>query len=338
METESRASSQRRKGKGKGNERNTFECFFDLPIELQDQILNHICYFHEGIMVDDYEFPHTPGYLRYSSPLLGSSGSYAAGDTLQQLPLAECPQYRLGLPPVDLMLACSELYHRAKEIYYSRNTFYLDFRTLKHKRASQVVGYDAKGRVVRKGGHSRVDAFLIGDAKGAPRLAVKSLVVYFRKFGGHQVEKELIPAMKEMVLRGSLRRVRIDVMGDYTRSAAGSSIRDWNAARLTRANLSGNRALREVLVLLTDPYMQQGKMRVRRTNHGWFWCKFHDQESREVDSDEEGRSGCALLNEPPRNSTNSATGDGDWVEVDIDRLVQAYGGDSAEYKIKSFGT
>jgi hypothetical protein len=136
------------------------------------------------------------------------------------------------------------------------------------------------------------------------RWRIRSVVLYVRRFGGIVLDV-MVPTMAVMVMKGGLRRVRVDMVdGKTNKTTAVVERKD--------VDLSKNRALRGLLVLLTDPDLQKAELRVPKGVHSQFWCQFHRGG---------GAEGCAVED------------DDDFLEVDIHGVVQACVGDAAEFNI-----
>ncbi|KAH6853585.1 hypothetical protein B0I37DRAFT_409742 [Chaetomium sp. MPI-CAGE-AT-0009] len=306
---------------------NKFEYFFDLPPELRELILSHICVFPAGILV----------------------GGGAHG--------------RLRRPPTNLFLASPILYREAGDLYYARNTFHLSFlapsssgrKRTRHRHQHQHQHTTTSDRATA----ALMRLLTHPDTAGA-RRRVRSAVVAVRRIGA-QLQDVVVPALEGMVLHGVLRHVRVDVVGGppplRNRAVAAGRGPGWMA----RDDLDGNPALRALLVLLADPGLEGARLRVLGVRHAWFWCRFHEQPPRggEAGPPPPPGAACAMLGggseslplsvslSLPPSATAAAgggaaareRGEGGWgdgfLEVDIGRLVNVVcAGDAAEFNIK----
>lgn len=175
-------------------------------------------------------------------------------------------------------------------------------------------------------GHSTAATMrlLTHPATANARRRVRSVVVRVRRLGALLLDV-LVPALRDMVLNGSLKRARVDVLeagaGGGRRVALGEQV------RLRALDHQGNPALRALLVLLADPDMERAELRVPKRLHARFWCRFHEGG---VSDGMSTSLSCAMAGEPD--------GDGDeYLQVDIHRLVETCAGDAAEFRIKRVG-
>jgi hypothetical protein len=140
----------------------------------------------------------------------------------------------------------------------------------------------------------------------------------------------LVPALRDAVLNGALRRVRVDVL----EAGVTGAVSLGQERRLRALDHGGNPALRALLVLLTDPDMERAELRVPRWLHAPFWCHFHGG----MVSEGGDSAGCAMAGRQGRGWKGGDCGD-EFLQVDIHRLVEACagGGDAAEFRIKKAG-
>jgi hypothetical protein len=336
-----------------------FECFFDLPPELREQVLSHICVFPNGILVgggvDGRSIP-----LPVTSP---PTSTTAAVSTVTHNVTAACitctnqpfpgqeDQTREeeeeeeeggehADPPVNLFLASPVLYREAGDLYYGRNDFHLDLASSSWGRRQQSRLASDLTSSAAPNVNSGPGPGSLGPGMGAllrllthpdtahARRRIRSAVVYVKRFGALVLDV-LAPALADMVLNGGLRRLRVDVreVGRGPMAPGAVTARLGGETRLRTVDYAGNPALRALLVLLTDPDMERAELRVPRRGHAWFWCRFHQDGV----SGEKGRA-CQALSS---SSDGLGVGDEDgFLRVDIHRLVEACAGDAAEFKIK----
>ncbi|KAK4039860.1 hypothetical protein C8A01DRAFT_46755 [Parachaetomium inaequale] len=297
----------------------TFEYFFDLPPELREQILAHICVFPTGIWVGGGDDGETSVPLpRSSSP--GATIFTQQPTTTTRHADSEDEEDEHADPPVNLFLASPVLYRAAGDLYYGRNVFHLDF-------SSHAWGRKQKSLVAAADGGSggALWRLVTHPDTARARRRMRSVVVYVRRLG-ELVAGVLAPALGDMVLNGGLKRVRVDLLELGVRGRGGMGTGDY----------AGNPALRALLVLLTDPNLEGAGLRVLREQHAWFWCRFHrgggvpSSSSPQDGGRVEGGGGCVMTR---RNGGLR----GGFVEVDIPRLVAVCAGDSAEFNIKKVG-
>ncbi len=168
----------------------TFEYFFDLPPELREQVLLHVCYFPSGILVKLGRGAVRP----VSAPSAG--GAARRGDGGGDGEDEDGDEGELADPPVNLFLASPVLYREAAAIYYGRNVFHLDLEVFKWGRKQRnwvlelastctgaAAGSGSKGgsKVGRELG-AALQLLADPNAAGA-RRRIRSVVVNVRRFG-----------------------------------------------------------------------------------------------------------------------------------------------------------
>ena len=317
----------------------SFDYFFDLPPELREQILAHVCLFPSGVLVwggvDGRSVPLSPG------PSAAAATTRHANDTTptttgllgEGVDEEEEEEEESADPPVNLFLASPVLYREAGDIYYGQNVFHFDFASASWGRRQQSRVLDqlaaastfaSTAMPIGTGEVSRGSSG-VGDGIGAlvrllthpdmagARRRIRSAVVYVKRFGALVLDV-LAPALGDMVLNGGLRRLRVDVLEVESRR-----VLPGGPGRLRTVDYRENPALRALLVLLTDPDMERAELRVPRGAHAWFWCRFHQGGV----SEGEGRMGCEFSGYR-----------GGFLQVDIHRLVGACIGDAAAAELK----
>ncbi|KAK4181054.1 hypothetical protein QBC36DRAFT_176325 [Triangularia setosa] len=310
---------------------NKFHYFFDLPPELREQIIEHVCLHPRGI------------YVRNDLNITTRGVPEPTSWELFHDPQTFNP-YMTG-PPVDLMLACAELYRVASEVYYGRNKFHVRLASPRRQLAVQhyhdklVWGPEKVGRLLL-GRCALQNAGGMGPTEGA-RLRLRHIVVRIERLGAH-MEKELIPALGYMALNGRLRNLEVEVsLGNQNPRhlmplpLMGFRLRPQDTRRTTE--LTGNPVMKALLVVLMDPDLEKASMKVRKTDNPSFWCQCHAPEVGWGEKSEDKPPMCFLKHLPGENCCKRRCDSFDkayWAEVDIPKLVQACGIDSAQFRIK----
>ncbi|KAL2135493.1 hypothetical protein VTI74DRAFT_8224 [Chaetomium olivicolor] len=279
----------------------TFESFFDLPTELREQILSYVCLFRTGILVGGGEDGQTIALPSAVTPHGSDSSTSTSGHEFQE---------EYAGPPLNLFLASPVFYREAGDIYYGRNVFHLELASL---------STSAWGRIQQKRSRARMRALMELLAKpetAGARARICSVVVYVRRFGAAILEMAA-PALGDMVLNGSLRRLRVDVR----EGGRGFELPAGEMMRVRSMDHTANPALRALLTVLADPDMEKGELRVMKRLHAWFWCQFHEHLV------PQGERGCLML-------AHKVGNDDEFLDVDIHRVVEACAGDAAEFRIK----
>ena len=343
----------------------TFEYFFDLPPELREQILSHICVFPSGILVGGGDDVNGSGNVA-----LGGGGPALTTRVAATTTVAAQNEGDGGgdetvvpaNPPVNVFLASPILYREARELYYGRNVFHFDLASwswavswgsrrmkrmqrLQRRREEQggwtaaaaaAAGLDGFGQGENgRGGNGNGNGNGKGDNMGTvmrllmqpetagARRRIRSAVVYVKRFGALMLDV-LVPALKDMVLNGALARVRVDVLEagggplEVLRGRSSAASASGAGTGLITASYVGNPALRALLVFLADPDLDQAVMRVPRGVHARFWCEFHERG---------GSEACGI----------SGHRDGEFLQVDMHRLMATCAGDAAEFNITKVG-
>ncbi|KAK4105698.1 hypothetical protein N658DRAFT_492184 [Parathielavia hyrcaniae] len=298
-----------------------FEYFFDLPPELREQILSHLCLFPTGINVGGgvdgkvVPMPAAPASNASISTAGAHQSTHHTSTSSQSYSLLQVDEDKdeneddenCAEPPINLFLASPVLYREAGDLYYGRNVFHLNC----------VLSLSLRRRVPPRQSSALSKLLNDRDTSGA-RWRIRSAVVYVKRLGG-LVQLWLGPVLGKMVLNGALRRVRVDVLAGRSRADPSPVMADF----------ASNPALRALLKLLTDPDMEKAELRVPRRDHARFWCRFHPGGVSEYD---DGDVACQMV------SGRHLSGHGDeFVPVDIHRLVDVCAGDAAEFKIKRVG-
>ncbi|KAK0666140.1 hypothetical protein QBC41DRAFT_326434 [Cercophora samala] len=311
-----------------------FYYFFDLPPELREQIVEHVCLHPGGVHVINGQDITTRGIRHTVWDLFNDPTTFNP--------------YVVG-PPVNLMLACTELYRVASGIYYGRNVFHL--RLAHQRRKTQKIDRHGNPRLVTKAG--KIDGLLLGSSDAqdesnmgsieGPRLSLRHVVVRIERFGGTYLEKKLIPALGYMVLNGRLRRLEVEVpLGNASLVGQVSprySVfeRQQDAARRTMA-LRQNPVMKALLVVLSDPYLEKASMRVHTSDSPSFWCQCHAPEVGWGEKSEDKPPMCFLKHLAGETCCRRRFNNFEkkfWAEVDIPKLVQACGIDSDRLRIKT---
>ncbi|KAK0747855.1 hypothetical protein B0T21DRAFT_343583 [Apiosordaria backusii] len=261
------------------------------------------------------------------------------------------------------MLACAEFYRIASEIYYGRNTFHLRLNNnpLRYK----VIGVDEHGNPKHVAELGKVGQLLLGrstlksaggmESSESPRLRLRHVVVRLQRFGGAYIENEFIPALGYLVLNGRLQQLEVELLAapvrvswlspqdivyypGYTPRPAPppSPPSPPSPPMRSMKDLSGNPVMKALLVVLMDPDLVKASMRVEKNDSPSVWCQCSPWRERSEDTPPM----CVLKHLPGENRCRRQfhyLHQDYWAEVDIPKLVQACGIDSAEFNQKGRG-
>ncbi|KAK3694863.1 hypothetical protein B0T22DRAFT_84837 [Podospora appendiculata] len=275
-----------------------FHYFFDLPAELRELILQHICLFPDGILVG------------------GNSHNDAAG------------------PPLDLFLASSRLMREASDIYYGQNTFHFDCRRSRLSQLSAALVDPDTGlldSLAARPARRRIRAVVVYVRRLGALLgnvvipALRNMVLD----GGLRaldvrVEQKLFCHSVGLVFSRTAERF-----------SPGSLVRGGgNVAAAPPIGMP----FRMLLGLLADPYLDSTHVRLLREHrglaavcpyHAGDWCKrdLRQQRWRRL---VQPPGECASYQE-------ELEGWSCWVDVDVKGLLEVYRGDEPEFRILSVG-
>ncbi|KAK4129426.1 hypothetical protein N657DRAFT_686753 [Parathielavia appendiculata] len=318
----------------------SFDFFFDLPPELREQILSHICLFPTGINVGGGEGGKTvlmPAPTRNTSTAGAHQNTHQTGTSSQLFHKQEedaeedDEEGECASPPVNLFLASPILYREAGDLYYGRNDFHLGVTSSAwgRKQRSRVLNYSSglPSTGTAGTGIGALTRLLTHPDTTYARRRIRSAILYVKRFGALVLDV-LAPALGDMVLNGALRRVRVDVM-EVPCATAGFKAALGGGTRL-RVDYAENPALRAVLKLLTDPDMERAELRVHRAAHARFWCRLHPG-----GVSQQGDIACQAISRHLAGQDRRHE-DG-FMQVDIHRLVDVCAGDAAEFRIKKVG-
>lgn len=285
-----------------------FEYFFDLPPEIREQIIQHVCVRPEGIHVcfdPSLSGDRRPGNHSLASSNNRPSGSRPSSNTQinnreegegeEEEDEEEEDEDAIYLP-LSLLLASSQLHREASAAYYGQNVFHLHttggkFRSLPSPLFDPETG------------------LLASEAALPARRRVRRAVVYVRRLGG-QFERLVAPALADMVLRGALRGLDVRLWGSagvggpqrglygavrtgLWAARAGASTATATAGGRpgaatgepeagpgtgsppASALMAASAPVQAMLRLLADPDLEEVALRVEAARHWALWCWFH---------------------------------------------------------------
>jgi len=275
-----------------------FYRFFDLPGELREQILRYVCFSPTGYLLGEPPYPSTSFSLS-PSPSSGSSPSSSDHDG----GVAVNPP--AASAPLGLFLASSATYHESSAVFLGQNTFHLNLVSRRRRTLAPILDADF--------------GLLTSASALQARRRLRRLVLYARRIGGLFADK-LLPALEDMVLGGGLRDLELRVR---------APVRDFNAPFATHRRhdaadddrIISSRPFRGLVRLLADPDLERAAVRVERV-HWSLWCPFHERCARE-----------RTVMEGVFAETRE-----EWLSVDVDKLVAAYGGVDPEWRVVRIGT
>lgn len=217
-------------------ENRRFDCFFELPGELREQILAHLVVKPAGIHLGERHcFPD-----RDTEPSEDddSSGNGDDGDD----------ERRVGWP-VNYFLVSQTFYREASSLFFGENTFYLYAgvrrSTLFDALSTQGVLVPQQQPLRRKGpaGRGSTAHYL------RSRRRARHLVLYLQRLGG-SLGDFVAPCLQDMILTGDLRHLDIRVF-HLEQQGADKRGALWTSAPAT-----------VLLRLLRDPDLEVARLRV----------------------------------------------------------------------------
>lgn len=219
-----------------------FDCFFDLPGELREQILAHLLVKPVGIHIGEQHCFPGRGTERIEDDDNSDSGDdcdYEGDDSDNER--------RAGWP-VNYFLVSQTFYREASSLFFGENTFYLYAgvrrSTLFDALSKQGILAPQQQSLRRKGPAGRgSEANYVRS-----RRRVRHLVLYIQRLGG-SLGDLVAPCLQDMVLSGDLRHLDIRV---YHLEQQGA---DKRAALWTSAPATA------LLRLLRDPDLEVARLR-----------------------------------------------------------------------------
>ncbi|KAI3324474.1 hypothetical protein HD806DRAFT_46789 [Xylariaceae sp. AK1471] len=195
-----------------------------------------------------------------------------------------------------IFLVNVQMYQEASAIFYGQNRFILNAQT--HRLPVHLT---------KPGG------FLSQQGQDA-RRRVQTLYLYLSRIGG-EFEDILAPAISDMILSGSLRKLKI-YLGPPS----------LHNSRMSGADMMTRRPFQALLKLLADPDLQHVELGVWK--HHWaVFCPFH----KEWEMPTKGNTPTELVDE---HGLATIRGISDWIQLDWEKMVNVLGTSERIVKIR----
>ncbi|KAI6357581.1 hypothetical protein MCOR25_007624 [Pyricularia grisea] len=334
----------------------SFHRFFDLPGELRNKILKLLLAHPHGVSIgSNGSFVRVP-------PREGDAN--VVGATLDGL-------HGQTVLPLSLLLSNSKLADEAEAIFYTENVFYANVKTRRSAKenalsASFTIPKPEPKELGRNHGYpsdSDDDVDYRSISTRTPcrnlmgseaRFKIRKLVLIVQRFGG-SLGDEVVPALQDLVLRGSLRwlEVRFDdhqvsrnmisspsVAWQSSSGAMGSAGSVQKSLKRSEKMLGSNEAFLAVLRLLNDPDLTVARASVPQKEHSPLWCQFHDDQTQKFGN------GCAwhdktTCHDDPHDNFSFQASKGSpatvgftaqgWIELDLNAMLRKFKGEDAKW-------
>ncbi|TLD23021.1 hypothetical protein PspLS_07450 [Pyricularia sp. CBS 133598] len=333
----------------------SFHRFFDLPGELRNKILKLLLAHPHGVSIgSNGSFVRVP-------PREGDANAVGANLDGQQ---------NRTILPLSLLLSNSKLADEAEAIFYSENVFYANVKTRRSAKenalsASFTIPKPEPKELGRNHGYpsDSDDDFdyrsistrtpcrnLMGSEA---RFKIRKLVLNVQRFGG-SLGDEVVPALQDLILRGSLRWLEVRFDDQLSRNMLPSASVSWRSNSIVMGNdgsvqkslkrsekiLGSNEAFLAVLRLLNDPDLTVARASVPQKEHSPLWCQFHDSRAHKLGSgcasddnatcDDDSHDDLLFQTSKGSNAAVGFTAPG-WTELDLDAMLRKFKGEGAKW-------
>lgn len=277
-----------------------FECFFELPGELREQILAHLVVKPAGIHLGEHRcFPRITG--RHGDTESGEDDGGSDSDDDEE---DDGSGRRMGWP-VNYFLVSQTFYREASSLFFGENTFHLYAGV---RRSVLFDPLNKQGVLAPPQHQSSRRHGLAGRGSAArylpSRRRVKHAVIYIQRLGG-SLSDVIVPCLQDMILVGGLRHLDVRV----------SHLEQQGADK--RATLWNSTPARILVRLLCDPDLEFARLR----------AYFPIQSPGRLE---------ALAGWCPLRKEQAACNDGpdtrQWVIVDVEELSRRYGDGEANIR------
>ncbi|KAI0804393.1 hypothetical protein GGR55DRAFT_314977 [Xylaria sp. FL0064] len=187
-----------------------------------------------------------------------------------------------------IFLVNVQMYQEASAIFYGKNRFILNGQS-----------HRLSGHLTQPGG------FLSPQGQDA-RRRVQTLCLYLTRVGG-EFENVLAPALSDMILCGSLRRLKICLGPPSSQHGRTSG---------ANINMMTTAPFQSLLNLLADPDLRYVELCVWKVHWNVF-CAFHE-------SVEVATKGKALTETMDDHGLATIRGHPDWIQLDWQAMVEAF--------------
>ncbi|TLS28778.1 hypothetical protein PpBr36_00322 [Pyricularia pennisetigena] len=334
----------------------SFHRFFDLPGELRNKILKLLLSHPHGVSIGS-----NGSFIRVP-PREGDAN--VVGANLDG-------QHGQTVLPLSLLLSNSKLADEAEAVFYTENVFYANVKTRRSAKenalsASFTIPKPEPKELGRNHGYpsdSDDDVDYRSISTRTPcrnlmgseaRFKIRKLVLIVQRFGG-SLGDEVVPALQDLILRGSLRWLEVRFDDRVSRNMMASPSVSWQSSSgvvvssagsvqksLKRSEkiLGSNEAFLAVLRLLNDPDLTAARASVPQNEHSPLWCQFHDDQAHKIGSecaqndtttcydDSHDDFSCQASKGSPAAVGLTAPG---WIELDLNSMLRKFKGEDAKW-------
>ncbi|KAH8837425.1 hypothetical protein MCOR27_008350 [Pyricularia oryzae] len=333
----------------------SFHRFFDLPGELRNKILKLLLAHPHGVSIG------SNGSFVRAPPREGDVN--VAGANLDG-------HHGQTVLPLSLLLSNSKLADEAEAIFYTENVFYANVKTRRSAKenalsASFTIPKPEPKELGRNHGYPSdsdddVDCRSISTRTpcrnlmgSEARFKIRKLVLIVQRFGG-SLGDEVVPALQDLILRGSLRWLEVRFNDQVSRNMIPSPSVSWQSSSVAMGSagpvqkslkrsekiLGSNEAFLAVLRLLNDPDLTVARASVPQKEHSPLWCQFHDSQAHKPGSgcvrdddttchdDLHDDISCHSSKGSPATVAFTAPG---WTELNLNVMLRKFKGEDAKW-------
>lgn len=277
----------------------TFDCFFDLPGELREEILGHLLIRPGGVFIGS-----VPRLLQ-PNPDDGQEDdeSYCYDHQNDHDGSSEWP--------VKYFLVSQTFNREATSIFFRENTFHI-YATGRKYILPPPEYMSSPGQSSTKPSYwhgtslppAPGEALLNRPEWVRSRRRIRQVVLYIQRPRGH-LEWDIFQPLLDMILAGGLKVFEVRIC--------------WYGTR--REGVLASAPMQALYRVLSDPDLDIARLRVPLRKHEPFWCGLHKG----------GRQACGSVRD------KSETQKGEWIDVDVGEIIRRHGDVEGQLRIFKVG-
>lgn len=279
----------------------SFDCFFDLPGELREQILGYLLIRPTGVFIGS-----VPRLLQLNPDDDQEEDDESYGYNYQN-DHDGSPEW-----PVNYFLVSQTFNREATAIFFRENSFHIYATGRKYvpSASEDALQHSAQSSTKPPYWHETGLAPAPGEALlNAPewirsRRRIRQVVLYIQRPRGH-LEKDIFQPLLDMILAGGLKVLEVRIC--------------WYGTR--REGVLASAPMQALYRALSDPDLDVARLRVSLRRHEPFWCDLH----------EGGRQGCGSV-----RGKSEGWGE-EWIDVDVKEIICKHGNVEEQLRIFKVG-